>query len=62
MANLHAPRISLPVHPGLIARTSEFAHSRPAAQAPVFFSAGTEIYAQGERCSGLYKISIIYTT
>lgn len=56
MANLHAPRISLPVHAGLIARTGEFAQGRPAAQPPVFFSAGSEVYAQGERCKGLYKI------
>ena len=56
MANLHAPQIALPVHSGLIARSGEFAQGRPVAQPPVFFSAGSEVYAQGERCKGLYRI------
>lgn len=56
MATLHAAPISLPVHTDLTARTGALVQSRPAAQAPVFLTAGTEIYAQGERCSGLYRI------
>ncbi|MCO5160137.1 MAG: helix-turn-helix domain-containing protein [Mesorhizobium sp.] len=56
MATLQAAPISLPVHSSLAARGGSLAPSRSIAQAPVFFAAGTEIYAQGERCSGLYKI------
>ncbi len=56
MAILQTSRIS--VHPHGIALVQGADSGQPKAnwQAPTFFAAGAEIYAQGEKCGGLYRV------
>ena len=54
MAFLEALEISLPREGAWVA--DHPAGAGPNAQPPIFFPAGAEIYAQGEKCRALYKV------
>lgn len=57
MAVLEASRISLHSQNAWLPRETASPARGPAnAQPPAFFPAGAEIYAQGEKCGGLYRV------
>jgi CRP/FNR family nitrogen fixation transcriptional regulator len=56
MTDLETLRLSNYRQAGLLAREASRAPLAENRQTPTFFPAGSEIYAQGERCGNLYKV------